>query len=328
MCAFTVANENFRKCYIFENEKITKALDSREQINRSLFTLEFFTANANLLYKLKYSNIYNDEGHPLARDQIRENTGLELTVLQYFEIRNACNVAKIKYQKRETKLQSSVDIETYINRRKRGSSHLRKLFCTDQQLDIPHNIRKFADNMDIVITGDQSRLLNSMWNDSIFTNVEKMFLFKLHNNTLGYNNMVAHFVRDHSPLCTFCTLTNNVDQPMETPSHLFFDCPSVTGIVDGIFSRFTSDLNFAVGRRDYFASFEYRELSFAKNKILTLLSKFIMKYIWDCKTRQFLPNMEHCWDIVIDKVEYLSKYNKGFRTLLNSSNFILQNRRP
>jgi hypothetical protein len=55
-----------------------------------------------------------------------------------------------------------------------------------------------------------------MWNDSIFTNVEKMFLFKLHNNTLGYNNMVAHFVRDHSPLCTFCTLTNNVDQPMET----------------------------------------------------------------------------------------------------------------
>jgi hypothetical protein len=306
MCVFTTANENFKKCYIFENAKITKALDSREQLNRSLFTLEFFTTNASMLNNLKYSNFYTDEGVLLTRDQIRENTGLELMVLQYFEMRNAGNIAKLKYQKREANMQSSVDIETYINRRKRGSSHLRKLFSFNQQTDILHNIRKFADNMDIVITGEQSRLLNGMWNNSI-SNVEKMFLFKLHNNTLGYNNMVAHFVRDHSPLCTFCTLTNNVDQHMETPSHLFYDCPSVIGIVDGIFCRFTNDLNFAVGRRDYFASFEYRELSFAKNKILTLLSKFIMKYIWDCKMRHFLPNLEHCWDIITDKVEYLKK---------------------
>jgi hypothetical protein len=185
MCAFTVANENFKKCYIFENAKITKALESREQINRSLFTVEFFNINASMLYKLKYSNFYTDEGVLLTRDQIRDDTGLEFTVLQYFEIQNACNVAKLKYQKREPNLQTSVDIETYINRRKRGSSHLRKLFSPCQQMDTPHNIRKFADNMDIVVTGEQSRLLNSMWNNNIFSNVEKMFLFKLHNNTLG-----------------------------------------------------------------------------------------------------------------------------------------------
>jgi hypothetical protein len=76
-------------------------------------------------------------------------------------------------------MQSSVDIETYINRRKRGSSHSRKLFSFNQQTDIPHNIRKFADNMDIVITGEQSRLLNGMWNNSIFSNVEKTLLFNL-----------------------------------------------------------------------------------------------------------------------------------------------------
>jgi hypothetical protein len=120
-------------------------------------------------------------------------------------MRNACNIAKIKYQKKELSMQLSIDIETYINRRKRGSSHFRKLFSYMQQADIPHNIRKFADNMDIVITGDQSRVLNSMWNNSIFSNVEKTFLFKLHNNTLGYNNMVAHFVRGHSPFARSVT---------------------------------------------------------------------------------------------------------------------------
>jgi hypothetical protein len=239
-----------------------------------------------MLYKLKYSNFYTEEGEPITREQIRESTGLELTVLQYFEMQNACNIAKIKYQKKETSMQSSIDIETYINRRKRGSSHFRKLFSSVQLGDTPHNIRKFADNMDIVITGEQSKVLNSMWNNSRFSNVEKTFLFKLHNNTLGYNNMVAHFVRGHLPFCTFCTIANADDQYMETPSHLFFDCPSVMNIVDVIFRRVTNDNNFVEGRRDYFATFEYRELSFAKNKILTMLSKFVMIYIWGCKKKR------------------------------------------
>jgi superoxide dismutase len=83
-----------------------------------------------------------------------------------------------------------------------------------------------------------------------------------------------------------------------------------------------------VGRRDYFATFEYRELSFAKNRILTMVSKFVMKYIWDCKTRNLLPELEHCWETVTDKIEYLTKYNKGFRTMWTSTNYILQLVRP
>ncbi len=138
----------------------------------------------------------------LTREQLNDNAGIDLTVLQYFEIRNACNVAKIRFRKKDPTMQSSVDIETYINRRKRGSSHLRKLFSSGMQSDTSHNIRKFADNMDIIVTGEQSRVMNGLWTDNIYTNEEKTFLFKLHNNTLGYNNMVAHFVRGHSPFCT------------------------------------------------------------------------------------------------------------------------------
>jgi hypothetical protein len=82
--SFTTTNENFRKCYIFENKKITKAVDSREQLGRALFSAEFFIANASKLYKLKYSNFYTEEGELITREQIREATGLELTVLQYF----------------------------------------------------------------------------------------------------------------------------------------------------------------------------------------------------------------------------------------------------
>jgi hypothetical protein len=111
---------------------------------------------------------------------------------------------------------------------------------------------------------------------------------------------------------------------METPSHLFFDCPSVVNIIDGIFHRVTGDNNFVLGRRDFFSTFNYRELSSAKNKILTIVGKYLMKYIWDCKTRQFLPDLENCWDIVRDKIEFLTKSNSSFRTMWNSTNYSLR----
>ncbi len=222
----------------------------------------------------------------------------------------------------------SIYIETYINRRKRGSSHLRKLFSHVSQQCIPHNIRKFADNMDIIISGEQARTLNGLWNSSIYSNIEKTFLFKLHNNTLGYNNMVAHFVRGHSPYCTFCNITQAAEQNPETPLHLFYDCQAVSGVVDNIFKRLTNDNNFIVGRRDYFATFEYREFSFARNRILTIVSKLTMKYIWDCKARLTLPEFENGWDSIREKIEYLVAFNKSFRTMWNSCNFILHPARP
>jgi hypothetical protein len=56
------------------------------------------------------------------------------------------------------------------------------------------NISKFADNMDIIISGEQSAVLNSLWTKNFFSNRDRTFFFKLYNNTLGYNNAVAHFV--------------------------------------------------------------------------------------------------------------------------------------
>ncbi len=82
------------------------------------------------------------------------------------------------------------------------------------------NINKFANNMDIIISGEQSRVLNSLWTKNYFSNQDRTFLFKLYNNTLGYNNAVAHFVQGHTPYCTFCDLSRSPDPNYETPVHL------------------------------------------------------------------------------------------------------------
>jgi hypothetical protein len=129
---------------------------------------------------------------------------------------------------------------------------LRKIILKENEQSIPHNINKFARNMDIVITGEQSKMLNELWTNNLFSNQDKMFLFKLHNNTLGYNNAVAHFVAGHSPYCMFCDITREPEQNPETPMHLFFEWNSVNILIGNLFRKITGNNEFNVNRREFF----------------------------------------------------------------------------
>jgi hypothetical protein len=149
----------------------------------------------------------------------------------------------------------------------------------------------------------------------------KMFLFKLHNNTLGYNNAVAHFVAGHSPCCTFCDAAGDADINTETGLHLFFDCVHVSDIVENIFNRVTAMENFPFSRREYFSTFDRREFSHPKNLMLTLLSKIIMKVLWDCKLRFVKPTVDICWENIRDIVTTLIVNNRKFSKIWESSGF-------
>jgi hypothetical protein len=188
--------------------------------------------------------------------------------------------------------------------------------------EIPHNIVKFSNCMDIVINENQSKFLNQLWTNNFFSCSMKTFLFKLHNNTLGYNIAVAHFVRGHSPLCTFCDIARNQEINNETGLHLFFECPHVTDIVDNIFSRITGVANFNFSRREFFATFERRDFSFAKNYLLTLVAKLTMKIIWDYRNRYRMPELEGVWENLTEEIKGLRGGNKKFQKLWDVSGLL------
>ena len=52
----------------------------------------------------------------------------------------------------------------------------------------------------------------------------------MYNNTLGYIYTVSTFVRAHSALCMFCSLTGNPDDERETPHHLFYAYAAVENV--------------------------------------------------------------------------------------------------
>jgi hypothetical protein len=316
---FAATAENFRSSYIFECKKFTLNLDNATTINRNHYSDEFFRNNASKLYKLKYCNLYAENGTVIQSDQVREITGLNLTEVQLFQLRGMCITARTRYKKKEIELQKTVDIETFINRRKRGSSHIRKILDGVKFMGNTKNINKFANNMDIVISGEQSRILNTLWTKNYFSNQDRTFLFKLYNNTLGYNNAVAHFVPGHTPYCTFCEITRSPDANPETPLHLFYECRSVSSVIENVFCNITDNLDFRFSRREYFATFETREASCSVNSTLTIISKIVIKYIWDCRNRQCVPSVDGCLETISEKIMLQKKINSSIGRIIAGS---------
>jgi hypothetical protein len=297
---FTRKDENFRSAYIVGNRCMTRNLETKDFITNSFFGHEFFVTHAGNICRLRYSDFYNETGSMIPSNMVIANTGVPLSVMMIQTLRGVCSVARIKYCKKNLEERKCIDIQTFISRCKRGSKRFRLLMSKNPIRETPHNINKFARNMDIIIDGSQSEFLNSLWTVNYFSNSMKTFIFKLHNNTLGYNNAVAHFVRNHSPYCTFCDLTGDADINIESGPHLFFDCVHVSDAIDFIFETVTQTPNFEFSRREFFATFNRRESNTSRNMVLTLVSKLTMKSIWDCKLRFTVTTGRECWDTIRD----------------------------
>jgi hypothetical protein len=209
-------------------------------------------------------------------------------------LKGIVETALVRYHKHEPVDQSTVDVATFINRTKRESKRFRKILTSVSGDYIPHNSVKFRDNVDVVVGLDCAKKLNSCWNLNIFSNSTRTFLFKLYNNTLGYNNAVAHFVRNHSPNCTFCDIAGIQEAFNETPLHLFFNCGTSEIFIDSMFKWFVNDNTFEFSRTEFFTIFDRANFSPAKNCMLTVFSKLLLKFMWDSKQRHSLPCTVHC----------------------------------
>jgi len=78
----------------------------------------------------------------------------------------------------------------------------------------------------------------SRWNFHSFPNRLKVFLFKYYNNLLGTGNRVAHFAADSEAACSFCLSAGNLPAPLETFSHIFFDCPCTEKVLSLFFQKY------------------------------------------------------------------------------------------
>ncbi len=161
--------ENYKCAFLVENSRMTRNIEGREIIGKRFFTREFFDTNATKLLQFKYCDFYNADGDLIPARNILENTGIQLTAIMIQTLRGVCTVAKTKFSEKLIERKKSTDLFTFLQRHRKGSSHLRKIMSYTKNTEIPHNIVKFSNCMDIVINENQSKFLNQLWTNNIFT---------------------------------------------------------------------------------------------------------------------------------------------------------------
>jgi len=245
------------------------------------------TRNARI-ENLKVSDFFRD-GARLSRATVITEIGIELTVGQYNGIMLCIDRTILNLTKADILTKGTTSLDQVFRNFKKGSDAIKKIFTHDKYNYISHNIMKYQVNTNTVINNIAAASLNSMWNLNYLDNSTRTFCFKLHNNTLGYNYTVSKFVRNHSPLCTFCTLTFNPDDERETPYHLFYSCRHIENLYTNFFIEILSGADYQrFTRQHYFGYFGSENLG--KNICMQVVCLLFKKYVWQCKLGSRIPN--------------------------------------
>jgi hypothetical protein len=288
LTGFTIHNENFWESKIFENKALFLRLRQKIPLTAEFFDADFFALNKKKILSLTVMDFFDTKDSYKSWENFKTATDLQVSRDSYNELKKIASNAKLKYSKKSANEIKTTTLDDFLNRKVKGCKRYRKKIMGEMEEFIPHNIVKFSDNTETVINFEQSKKLNGIWNKSVFSNSTRTFLFKLHNNTAGYNNAVAHFVPGHSPNCTFCDIMMNPEAVDETPLHLFFSCPTSERFVEEAFTWVLGEPA-NISRQEFFVHFNRADNR--KNEALFYISALLKKYMWDCKQRFTLPNI-------------------------------------
>ena len=200
-----------------------------------------FEASKEFWWSIKIKDLFHEKVRQKSYGQFLNSIHVNVTRVDFEKLKNIASNAKLKYSKKDIDGKKSMSLDQFMAQKAKGSKKYRKILTKKGENSIPHNILKFAECTNTIINLDNSLYLNDLWNRGYFSNCTRSFIFKLHNNTLGYNTRVSHFVRGHPDTCTFCDLRLVPEENRETPYHLLYDCDTVELVLNPTMQQFTGD---------------------------------------------------------------------------------------
>jgi hypothetical protein len=316
LSGFTKYDENFWNSSIFENGALFIKLREKKVLSKDFFNEEFFAEHQDKILNWTVLDFFTNKDTMKTLETFCNDNNIIMERNDFNSLKAMASNAKLKYLKKDPNEKKTCTISDFLRRGIKGCKRYRKRIIGKEEENVPHNIVKFASNTETVIGYENSKKLNNLWNTSFLSNDTRTFLFKLHNNTLGYNNAVAHFVPGHSPNCTFCDIVGNQDVEDSTPLHLFFACRISENFIDEIFSWFLGK-RANITRQEFFVTFNRTD--HRKNEPLFIFAGLVKKYIWDCKQRFSLPNLENAKTILLEELKVIKSINLTAKTVLLNS---------
>jgi hypothetical protein len=257
------------------------------------------------------------------KDTFQNETGVLLTDVKFGVLLGAARNAITNFKKNDVNEKRTDRIQDFCMRIKKGSKKFRKILTNVGGVGVSGNMQRYADLTDVIINQENSEKLNSLWGNSYLCNHTRTFLFKLHNNLLGLNSRVAHFVRGHPRTCTFCDLRLNPEHNPESTVHLFFECNYVETALREFFGWFFGQ-DTQIGRREFFVGYNFDNIN--KNKVLDHVLIIVKKSIWDCKLRFCVPTSEILKQSFFSSYSTLYKGSSKIREMTRKSDLFLKHR--
>jgi len=310
---FTAKNENFKKAFIFENPSLTFDVANNNYLKREFFTNEEYSTHKAAILSLTVDNILNPDLSLKNHFEFQEVTGIVITDAKYNRLRGLVLTAIQNFSKTDFNRKRTDTVQNFCMRIKKGSKKYREVLTEKHPDVISANILRFAEISDQVINLENSIRLNGLWASNYLDNSTRTFMYKFHNNLLGTNTRVAHFVRNHQRTCTFCVLAREAEENDETILHLFFECRHIEQALNEFYNWLLRVNNAEVRRSDFFQGFR-RECA-NQNRVLDLVTTIVKKFIWDCKLRYNLPNSRGM------KTDFLLSYKNYYCTSAMVRNF-------
>lgn len=202
-----------------------------------------------------------------------------------------------------------IKLKTFFAKIKKGSRLFRKIFTYQKKDDRFFSkitqVRTFKRITGIQIYHEQRAQNNlASWNTFCYPNRLKVFLFKYYNNVLGVGSRIAHFNQDVDPSCFFCS-TDTRPAPLESFSHIFYNCPHVLKIITKFFENFFA---VALDEQSYFSGqFCVKEVD---NQSIMFILDILRYSIWQTRLRKMSISYHTIFNETVDMIERITCANK------------------
>jgi hypothetical protein len=173
----TVAKENCKKSYIFENKSVFFMNPAFRTFDSDFFRDDLMSTHPQEIRNLLVSDVVDVAGRPVSHQDFCNNTRIFLSENKFRVLRDACVSLVNRNIKEKIYDKTSCDIQTFLCRVKSGSKHIRKILRPNPQDTEPHNLIKFAESVEIVIDSNAAPYVNGFWGKSFLDNSTRTFLF-------------------------------------------------------------------------------------------------------------------------------------------------------
>jgi hypothetical protein len=291
---FSKVNGNYKAAYIFDNPAFCWGPDFTGTLNINSLGPAFYTANRNLIRKLKFSDCFIGRNFKTVAEFATD--GLNLSWARWMQLRTCILRSRDLLKKDEISDKKIDNIDNFLLSDRKGSKRFRMFFekanFTAVNPQTNRALNTFARLIDLPVPAvDSVEKIFLSWTHSFIGNRTRDFIFKFRNNYLALNNRVNAYNQQVDPRCTFCRIRDPATVQRESLSHTFYDCPTSSNAINHvIITIFNHNLN-AEEKKEFYWNGAHPDPELRHCKDYLLLIWDLVRYIiYQYKQKRVVPN--------------------------------------